>query len=281
MKRSDRLQVLESRFERELAKRTEILTRSLHLEILGGPKFKREVFDAGLREWASSLAEAVGQYLPRFMSCQNEGAVERRLENAEREIRQNLYEFLGVPDLKPTDAWPISCRVLKFTATVCDFAGYYRRPAWFDLGNGPFGPPDDPPLPLKKQFAFEIQTVVFGDFATTLEKELRDLFDDGLIDATAAATTKLQRSRHTEEGGLPDKQRDLSDHFDDAKLTPRQREVASLRWEYGMRIGDIAKYLGLHRSTVDESLKAAKRRMDQSRENDRNRRRSAPQKPAT
>src|SRR5664279_2485649 len=115
MKRSDRLQVLESRFERELAKRTEILTRSLHLEILGGPKFKREVFDAGLREWASSLAEAVGQYLPRFMSCQNEGAVERRLENAEKEIRQNLYEFLGVPDLKPTDAWPISCRVLKFT----------------------------------------------------------------------------------------------------------------------------------------------------------------------
>ncbi len=100
MKKNVRQQVLETRFERELAKRTEILTRSLHLTILGGPKFKREIFDAGLREWASSLAAAVGEYIPRFASCQTEGAAEQRLPSAEREIRQSLYKFLGVPDLK-------------------------------------------------------------------------------------------------------------------------------------------------------------------------------------
>ena len=278
MKSSDRLQVLESRFERELAKRTEILRRSLRMKIRGAPELdKREVFDLGLQEWASSLAEGVGEYLPRFVTFYNERTVERRLSSAEQEVRRNLYKFLGVPELMAAEAWPDSCRVLKFTRTVCDFIGY-RRPKWFDLCDFVIGRPKE--LSLRAEYQVQVQWVL-EEFATTLEKELRDEFDDGVIDATGAAATKPGRSRHTEEGGLPDKQRDFSELFDDAKLAPRQRQIASLAWERGMKIGDIANRLNLHRSTVDESLKGAQRRTNQRRENDRNRRTSAARKPAS
>jgi hypothetical protein len=276
MNRSDRLQVLESRFERELAKRTEILRRSLRMKFQGTPVLdKREVFDLGLQEWARSLAEAVGEYLPRFVTFRSDRTVERRLSSAEQEIRQNLYKFLGVAELGATEAWPDSCRVLKFTRSVCGFIGY-RRPRGFDLTD--WGRPNES-SPLA-EYQFQIQSV-FDEFGTILEKELCDEFDDRLIDATRAAATKPDRSRHAEEGGLPEKQHDLSELFDDAKLAPRQRQIASLAWEHGMKIGDIAQWLNLHRSTVDESLKGAQRRTNQSRENDRNRRASTTRKAAS
>lgn len=63
--------------------------------------------------------------------------------------------------------------------------------------------------------------------------------------------------------GLGQKETDLSHYFDAADLTDRQSECASLSWEYGLGVTEIARRLGLgHHSTVQESLDAAKRRLD-------------------
>jgi DNA-binding CsgD family transcriptional regulator len=51
---------------------------------------------------------------------------------------------------------------------------------------------------------------------------------------------------------LPPRQHDMSQYIDSAKLTKRQREILSLRYEYGLSFAHIARRLGLHRKTVDE-----------------------------
>jgi DNA-binding CsgD family transcriptional regulator len=65
------------------------------------------------------------------------------------------------------------------------------------------------------------------------------------------------RRRRVVRAPLPAKQQDLSQYFDAAKLTERQREVLSLRYEHSLTIAHIAGRLGLHRKTVDEHLQSA------------------------
>lgn len=57
------------------------------------------------------------------------------------------------------------------------------------------------------------------------------------------------------------KKADLSHYLDGAGLTEKQREVASLKWEYGFSVLRIAKRQRLHRSTVQERLARAQRKL--------------------
>jgi len=54
---------------------------------------------------------------------------------------------------------------------------------------------------------------------------------------------------------------DLSNYFDQAPLTERQRECMSLRFEYELTLSDIAERLNLNRKTVDEHIAAAERKL--------------------
>jgi hypothetical protein len=273
MKQEVRLQMLEYLFESELTKRTQKLQMSLARQIRGTPETeKRGIFDAGLREWIASLAGCVGEFLPKFVIFHNAGTAERRLSSVEKEIRRNVYQFLGVADLLSTEAWPTSCRVLAFTRTVCHFVGDLL-PAWFDLGFlGAASLSRRPPLFMEEERSREEIQHLYKDFAGELKKELFDKFLGDFLVATAPARTQSQRSRNSEEDVvLPDKKRDMSTYLDGAKLAPRQREIASLVLERGMKVGEVAKYLGLHRSTVAEGFTSASRKIDQSRENASNR----------
>jgi DNA-binding CsgD family transcriptional regulator len=68
---------------------------------------------------------------------------------------------------------------------------------------------------------------------------------------------------------LPEKQTDLSNYFDQAQLTDRQRECVSLKLEYGMTVTDIADRLGITRKTVDEHVEAAERKIEIARARER------------
>lgn len=69
------------------------------------------------------------------------------------------------------------------------------------------------------------------------------------------------------------KKQNFSRFFEEANLTDKQREVASLVWEYGLPVVEVAKRLGKHHSTI-QYLKA---RADQKMEfRDRNRVKSKP-----
>jgi predicted DNA-binding protein YlxM (UPF0122 family) len=57
------------------------------------------------------------------------------------------------------------------------------------------------------------------------------------------------------------KESDLSQYFDAADLTERQRECASMKYEYGLALAEIASRLNAHHSTIQEALKAVEKRL--------------------
>jgi len=57
------------------------------------------------------------------------------------------------------------------------------------------------------------------------------------------------------------KKTDLSRYLDGANLTDIQREVASLKWEHELPVLAIAKRLDRHKSTIEENLKLAERKL--------------------
>lgn len=60
------------------------------------------------------------------------------------------------------------------------------------------------------------------------------------------------------------KKQDLSRYLDAAKLTERQYQCASLRWEYGLSVSAIARELKLSRMTIDQHIKFAQKKFDAS-----------------
>jgi DNA-directed RNA polymerase specialized sigma24 family protein len=100
------------------------------------------------------------------------------------------------------------------------------------------------------------------------EAEPSDQRNIGQIDhRTKPSQRKLQRD--IDLPALGQKQQDLSHYFNQAKLTELQRDVLSLKLEYGWSVTDIAKRLGLHRTTVDEHLKAGEKKINRARARER------------
>jgi DNA-binding CsgD family transcriptional regulator len=77
--------------------------------------------------------------------------------------------------------------------------------------------------------------------------------------------------------GLPAKKQDLGRYFHG--LTDRQHDCASLKWEHGLSDLDIARRLGLHHSTIQEHLEAARKRMEAARNSEKKQKVSAKFKP--
>jgi len=64
---------------------------------------------------------------------------------------------------------------------------------------------------------------------------------------------------------LPAKKLDMSNYFDDADLTERQRQCLSLKHEHGLSNVEIGRRLGIDRTTVAEHLKAGENRIKNAR----------------
>lgn len=92
--------------------------------------------------------------------------------------------------------------------------------------------------------------IVLSDAVTATERA-RTVFGPARISTTAVK--------------LPPKVDDYSHHFNSANLTERQEQIASLRYERRMKVSEIARYLGVHRKTVQESLAVSKLRIDHAR----------------
>jgi len=95
-----------------------------------------------------------------------------------------------------------------------------------------------------------------------------------IAEPSSQSDKQKQRSK-----SLPAKEQDLSEYFDCAKLTTRQREVISLRLEYGLSVREIAKRLGRSRKTIDEHLHAAHKKIAQTTSKIRRDRKRAEQNP--
>jgi DNA-directed RNA polymerase specialized sigma24 family protein len=82
---------------------------------------------------------------------------------------------------------------------------------------------------------------------------------------TTSKATETAGSKHARPlqspAELPPKKTDLSRYLDGAGLTDHQRECASLRFEYGITLTEIAQRLGKHHSTIQYHLDRAKAKM--------------------
>jgi hypothetical protein len=91
---------------------------------------------------------------------------------------------------------------------------------------------------------------------------------DKVLTAVPGVISASRRNREnpsypTKEGPkgfhrLPQKGTDYSELFDQARLTERQKEYASLAYEYGLKVTEIARRFDRHRSTVQEALERVK-----------------------
>jgi RNA polymerase sigma factor (sigma-70 family) len=79
-----------------------------------------------------------------------------------------------------------------------------------------------------------------------------------------AAKLREHRTNNEQPEKLPVKKRDFSKYFDECDLTDAQREVISLKLEYGLSVNKISKRLGISRPAVDERLLRAQKKLSQS-----------------
>ena len=94
-----------------------------------------------------------------------------------------------------------------------------------------------------------------------------------LPERTTQVDVKPEQEHPKGYDGLPQKKTDLSKYIDGARLTERQRDCFSLKYEYRLPEPQIAMRLGLkHHSTVQEHIALAKAKVDMAR----NRMKSSP-----
>ena len=88
-----------------------------------------------------------------------------------------------------------------------------------------------------------------------IEQRIRESASLGPAHHVTAPSSKATHTKGLKE--LGSKRQDLSEYLESPKLTDRQRNCMSLRFEYDLSIKQISQRLGIHRKTVDEHLKAA------------------------
>jgi len=87
-------------------------------------------------------------------------------------------------------------------------------------------------------------------------------------------TTKRRRQPKGFEG-LGQKRTDFSMYIAGARLTDKQRDCFSMKYEYGLGVAEIARRLEKHHSSVQYHLEAAKRKMNHSQARERRARKRA------
>ena len=87
------------------------------------------------------------------------------------------------------------------------------------------------------------------------------------------------RKTHSGFKNLPPQKADFSNYFDAARLTEKQRECASLRWEYALSVSEIARRLGKDRKTVQDLLAATKKKMSIAKNREAGRKKASITKP--
>jgi DNA-binding CsgD family transcriptional regulator len=149
------------------------------------------------------------------------------IDDRESEIRQNL-EFLLFSVVKPSN-WCLPSVLAHLSREVNKLKNYVKNRCDIQIGR------------LERQ---ESQSRPADGQAQTAPKPAK---------ATAEAPKGFD--------ALGQKLTDLSRYFDDADLTERQRQCASMKYEYGLAVVEIARRQGIHRSTVQESLHAGNKRL--------------------
>lgn len=149
--------------------------------------------------------------------------------------------------LVPTASWPLVQRFLSLKP------GSYQPVARTD----------------KEQVESEPLQLSFAGIPSQLEVTPLTLISANRVEvitghAAPQSTAQSKESKQKISGELPPRKQDLSNYFDSAKLTEKQRTVLSLKYEYELGVSAIAQRLKLNRKTVDEHIDAAEKKLQQA-----------------
>jgi DNA-directed RNA polymerase specialized sigma24 family protein len=117
----------------------------------------------------------------------------------------------------------------------------------------------------------QIQTLT-GRVLDQQSRRLERRWVAGLPDFQTKHLLQSTAGRPKGTGGLVRK-RDLSQYMD--RLTEKQHLAFSLRFEYELRLSEIASRMGINRKTADEHIKAAQKKVEQARSSDKRKARRA------
>lgn len=81
------------------------------------------------------------------------------------------------------------------------------------------------------------------------------------VKASATPESPPMTAEGRKTGSERSKRQDLSRYLDTAALTDKQYQCASLRWEYGLSVSEIARKLRISRATVGQHIESAQRKM--------------------
>jgi hypothetical protein len=120
--------------------------------------------------------------------------------------------------------------------------------------------------------------IVDEDFELT-KRAIRSVMQKRKLETLAKKVADLEEKlvKQGPKGfeGLRRKNQDLSRFFDEANLTDKQLEVASLLWEYDLSLGEVAKRLQKHHSTIQYFKVRAEKKMEIANTNRKRARRRA------
>jgi DNA-binding CsgD family transcriptional regulator len=167
--------------------------------------------------------------------------------------------------LVPADSWPLVQQFLSQNRAGTPnpehkaFRTFAHVPTSI-TGTRP--PRSESPEPLQLSFTGMPSQLEVSPSVTLISAENVQM----IVGTLAEAATQNSTDPKGNLPKLPAKpKQDLSEMFDGAHLTEKQREVISLRLEYGINFSKIASRLGLSRKTVFEHYKAAERKLQDAR----------------
>jgi len=241
-----------------------------------------------VKDWAIALATVcrlhVAECAEIYADCGEQDTTNAALKTVLLALCNYLWLPVSTTSILYTDEWPEQNAVRQFVLQVSGAPSEFvddelvtrvlpRSEPHSRLARMLAGLTPTPPEGKDAAFLTvdETQNVVRGleeSFRNALLRSLENSYCAALLANYRAARAKLPAP-------IPPKKQGLSQYFDPARLTGRQREVLSLHLEHEMKPHQIAQHLGLHHSTIQEHIRAGKARLNHATEGEKRKKRAA------
>ncbi|MGA2483340.1 MAG: hypothetical protein ABSF92_09495 [Candidatus Acidiferrales bacterium] len=127
----------------------------------------------------------------------------------------------------------------------------------------------------RRVFLWELETAI--DTVRNEEIAAAGAIPEATVGGQAGGPNKPPKHWLKGFEGLGPPKTDLSQYMHN--LTEKQQLAASLKWEYGLGLAEIASRMGINRKTADEHIEAAKRKIDEALSSEKRKAHRAKSKP--
>jgi predicted DNA-binding protein (UPF0251 family) len=115
---------------------------------------------------------------------------------------------------------------------------------------------------VEREKIVQLQVFIYQGFK--IPPGLHDNQEESLLSVISRQLkSEFKDGKRKSTGKLPPKNESMSRYVDCAKFTSLQYEVMSLKYEYGLKVPEIAERLGKHRKTIADHIAAAEKKLQE------------------